>query len=79
MPRIGLGPVEKSVINLATEHKRTWRDEPEEYWFFRLIQEVGELGSALANDHEHPPDWELRQIAAICINWLQMRRKDADA
>ena len=35
-----------------------------------LVEEVGELAAALAGDHQHPPDWELRQIAAIALHWL---------
>ena len=52
----------------------TWRNEPEEYWLMRLMQEVGELASSLANDHDDPPDWELMQIRAICGNWLLKRK-----
>lgn len=37
------------------------------------MQEVGELAGSLVGDHEGPPEWELRQIVAICINWLDMR------
>ena len=61
------------VVDLAEQHKTTWRDKPESYWLARLMQEVGELGSSLVGDHDDSPDWELRQIAAICLNWLDMR------
>ncbi len=30
-----------------------------------------ELASALRGKHEHTPEAELRQIAAIAINWLR--------
>lgn len=62
------------VKTLQQKHRATWRDMPESYWFARLVQEIGELGSSLVGDHDDPPDWELTQIAAISINWLEMRR-----
>jgi len=63
------------VNALRILHKETWRDEPESYWLARLMQEVGEAGSSLVGDHNDPLDWELAQIAAICLNWLDMRAK----
>jgi len=65
--------VETDVINLKRDYSLTWRNKKETYWYLRLLEEVGELGASLANDHEDSPDWELRQIAAICMNWLEMR------
>ena len=62
------------IIKLVKERSQTWRNKPESYWFQRLVGEVGELGCALAGDHDDPPEWELTQIAAICINWLDMRQ-----
>lgn len=61
------------VIALKQQYAEKWRDKPESYWLMRLIQEIGELASALANDHEHTPDHELEQIASITLNWLEMR------
>ncbi len=43
------------------------------YWFARLVEEVGELGASLVQDHPDTPDHELIQIASICINWLEKR------
>lgn len=60
---------------LIKKHNKTWRNKPETYWFQRLVCEVGELGGSLAGEHKHLPDWELTQIAAICINWLKMREE----
>jgi hypothetical protein len=37
-----------------------------------LAREIGELSNALAGKHEHPPEYELAQIAGIAINWLRM-------
>jgi hypothetical protein len=64
-----------SVVALKVAHKSTWRDKPESYWFARLSQELGELGGSLVGDHEGPIEWELTQIASICLNWLDMRRE----
>jgi len=36
-----------------------------------LIDEVEELTDSLEGHHEHPPEWELSQIAGIAINWLR--------
>jgi len=52
-----------------------WRDRSSDYWLKKLMQEVGELASALAGDHEDPAEWELMQIRAICGNWLRMRQE----
>src|SRR3990172_4776547 len=63
----------QAVIDLKEKHCETWRDMPESYWLARLMQEVGELGSSLVGDHYDPVEWELMQISAICLNWLEMR------
>jgi hypothetical protein len=66
------------VLSLRELHEATWRDKPESYWLARLMQEVGELGSSLVGDHDDPADWELAQIAAICLNWLDMRAMNGE-
>lgn len=63
----------QETIKLKEQHRETWRSEPDSYWFARLVQEVGELGSSLVGDHDDPAEWELMQIAAICLNWLEAR------
>jgi hypothetical protein len=64
---------EHSVICLAREHAKTWRNQDDSYWFARLVEEVGELGGSLVGNHEGPVEWELTQIAAICVNWSDKR------
>jgi hypothetical protein len=64
-----------NALALKDKHRKTWRDKPESYWLARLVGEVGELAGALVGDHDDSPDWELQQIAAICLNWLEMRDK----
>ena len=64
---------EFKVIVLKNKHQENWRDKPESYWLNGLQEEVYELAGALRGEHEHPADFELMQIAAICINWLEMR------
>ncbi len=66
-------PALKTTFDLLEQHKGTWRDKPEDYWLARLMQEVGELASSLVGDHDDPVEWELSQIAAICMNWLRYR------
>lgn len=68
-------PALNNVIALAHTHRNMWRDKPESYWYYRLVEEVGELGSSLAQRHKDPPEVELEQIAAICINWLRLRQE----
>lgn len=63
------------VVALQDEHRKTWRDKPESYWLFRLLEEVTELAGSLFGNHKHPVEWELKQIASICLNWLDMRNK----
>ena len=74
----GIGMMESkimlSVVLLAEQHGETWRDKSESVWFAGLIEEVAELGQSLVGKHEHPPETELYQIAAICMNWLDMRQ-----
>jgi len=66
-------PIIDQVLNLQRKHEDTWADRHGSYWLARLVEEVGELGAALVDDHEHTPDWELAQIASIAINWLRHR------
>lgn len=68
----------RDVLALKAKHISTWRDQPDAYWYFRLGEEFGELGAALANDHKDPPEWELKQIAAIALNWLEYRASRAE-
>jgi hypothetical protein len=63
----------REVLALAAEHAHRWVDRDGAYWCQRLMQEVGELASALAGDHDDSPEHELRQVASIAINWLRLR------
>jgi hypothetical protein len=56
-----------AVLKLKNDHSHTWRDKPSIHWL-RGLCEV-----ALCGLHRHSPDTELRQIAAIALNWLEMR------
>jgi NTP pyrophosphatase (non-canonical NTP hydrolase) len=64
------------VLRLKKKYQLQWRDKPDDYWLARLMQEVGELASALADDHDDTPEHELAQIASICLNWLDKREED---
>lgn len=65
------------VLTLQRHHCETWRDRHELYWLTQLLKEVAELGNALVGEHEHDPSYELTEIASICLNWLDMRAKQA--
>lgn len=67
-------PVE-NVLALKTQHAHAWREMTEDYWLARLMREVGELSFSLVGGHDDPPEWELTQIAAICLNWLEYRNE----
>lgn len=67
-------PDEQAVINLRHQHHPAWHDMPEDYWLERLTKEVSMLESSLGNRADFDVEFELKQIAAICINWLEMRR-----
>lgn len=64
---------EESVLKLKREHQQTWRDKSDWFWLLGLLEEFVELALSLAGLHRHAPEVELRQIAAIAINWLEKR------
>ena len=66
------------VRTLKEMFARKWLDRSSYYWFARLVQEVGELGSSIAGDHEDPLEWELAQIASIALNWLDKLAREKE-
>ena len=48
-----------------------WRSRGRLYCAWRLIQEVSELVGVILGVHDDDLDHELRQIASICLNWLE--------
>lgn len=67
-------PVVTSTLRLKDGYATTWRDRRESYWLWRLFLEFIELALALVGLHRHAPDTELRQIASICMNWMEYRK-----
>lgn len=65
-----------SVLKRFEDNRERWQDRDDHYWFERLSQEVGELGSSICGNHDDPPDWELAQIASIALNWLMKRAEE---
>lgn len=65
--------VAKSVVALKEKHCKTWRDKSQLYWAVGLLEEVVELIGALLGLHKGPVEWELMQISAICMNWIELR------
>ena len=65
---------DSDVLWLKDLHRKTWRDKPEWRWLLGLLEEVVELTASLVGLHAGPPEWELTQIAAICLNWLEYRQ-----
>lgn len=61
------------VLRLQNKYKNYWHEKSDAYWFWRLLQEVIELGFSLVGLHKDPSKWEKMQIAAICINWMYLR------
>ena len=64
------------VLQLKEEHKNTWRKKSNKFWYARMWEEFLELGFSLNGLHDHTPDSELIQLAAICLNWLEKRDDD---
>jgi len=56
--------VAANIVLCAAEHANFEATLP------MLQEEVDELSAALRGEHEHPPESELVQIAAIAINWI---------
>lgn len=65
--------VEMQVIELRRKHQTTWRDKSDWFWLMGLWEEVLELTFSMLGLHRGPIDWELTQISAICMNWLEKR------
>lgn len=59
------------ILELKNEHSDTWRDRSNFYWLWKLFGEFVELGLSLCRLHRHFPEWELMQIAAIAMNWVE--------
>lgn len=64
---------ERAIREMADRHAGRWSDQPDGYWLQRLMQEVGELASVLAGDHDDTVEHELAQIGSIARNWLRRR------
>lgn len=69
----------RQVFELQAKYSTHWRLNDETYWLARFMEEVGELAGALVGNHVGPVEWELSQIAAIALNWLDMRADRARA
>ena len=65
--------VANDVVELKEKYREYWRDRSQWYWAWRLCQEVAELIGTLLHIHHDSVDWELMQISAIGMNWLEMR------
>lgn len=63
------------VIELKNKHKLTWRNKPQWCWMLGLLEEVIELIGSLIGIHKGPTNWELTQISAICMNWIEYRKE----
>jgi hypothetical protein len=69
--------VDPGIWHLKQQHEGTWRGRCQAYWLFRLFLELLELAFALIGLHKDSPDWELKQIASIAMNWFEMRQGQA--
>ena len=63
----------RQTLEYKRKYESYWREQPESWWLARLLQEVGELADTLTGETEDDTSLELRQIASICMNWLDMR------
>jgi len=65
--------ITNEVLALKARHAQTWADKPQWFWMVMLMEEIVELLGALLGLHKGPVEWELKQIAAIAMNWLEHR------
>lgn len=63
----------EALIEYADRYRSHWLDRDEAYWLQRMMQEVGELASVMAGDHDDTVEHELQQIGSIALNWLRRR------
>ena len=63
----------RDVLVYKNRFREYWTDQPDSYWFMRLMQEVGELADTFMEETQDDRAHELRQIASICLNWLDKR------
>lgn len=61
--------IDGGVQETADRYKDYWKDRGDLYWYWRLTQEVVELGFALLGLHHDAPEHERIQIASMMINW----------
>lgn len=64
-----------AVLALMEQHKDTWKGAKDHWWWYCLWEEICELELALDGDGDDPPEWELMQIASICLNWLRNKKE----
>lgn len=62
---------QEKLIAMANEYTHHWVHKDDNYWLQRLMQEVGELASVMAGDHDDTMEHELLQIGSIALNWLR--------
>jgi hypothetical protein len=63
------------ILKLKEKHRETWHDKSDAFWLAQFLEEIAELILSIHGKHNHSPDVELRQIASICLNWLEMREQ----
>lgn len=71
-------PAEELVVRHRRKYVTHWRTRGNLFWFIRLVEEVIELGLALAGLHKDEPRHELKQIGSICINWIEYMFESSD-
>ena len=60
----------QAALENADQH--TDKLPAQDYKRYRMLNsELQELWASIHGQHEHPPEWELAQIAGITINWLR--------
>lgn len=65
------------IEETAKRYTKYWHDKSMLYWYWRLFQEVFELGLALLGLHNDTVEHEVIQIASIATNMLkQVHRKN---
>lgn len=57
------------------EREGTWHGKSILFWYLSLIEEVTELGLSLVGLHEHPAEFELKQVSSVAMNFTRELRR----
>lgn len=72
------GSVDERVARLRKQHRKTWRNQIDWFWWRGFLEEFMELTLSLLGLHKDPAELELLQLSAMAANWLEMREERSE-